>query len=108
MTDAANRTFTGFYGMTLIDKGAYDSGTTYNRGDYTFIYSTLPAFSGIKMVYVCATDGTIGVTPQGNPGQWLLDTCTHTCAGCALRFAGTTLRGSFFPGVARAPFISRA
>lgn len=114
IADSANRTFTGtYYGMTLTDKGAYDASVTYARGDYVYIYSTLAAFSGVKMVYVCLNNGTLGTAPQGNPAAFVLDACSHNCAGCTLRFspdssAPSPLRGSFFPGTSRSPWISRA
>lgn len=107
--DSANRTFTGDYGYTLSNQGAFNIATTYNQGDYVYIYSSLPQFSGIPIYYVCTTNGTAGITPQGNPSKWIPDSCSKTCAGCKLRFTGgTPLRTSAFPGVARAPFIARA
>lgn len=108
VADSSDRTFAGDYGYTLSDQGAFDIGTTYNQGDYVYIYSSLPQFSGIKVYYVCSTNGTVGITPQGNPSKWIPDSCSKTCAGCKLRFTDVPLRTSAFPGVARAPFIARA
>lgn len=108
IADNANRTFTGYYGLTLSNEGDYDAGTTYNAGDYVVIYSPLPALANIPIVYVCIKNGTVGVTPNGNPANWVADSCPHNCAGCALRYPGQALRGSFFPGVSRSEWISRA
>lgn len=109
IADIANRSFTGsIYNMTLVDRGAYSASTTYARGDYTFVVSDLPAFSGIRFYYVCTTNGTVGVTPSGTSSRWISDSCSHNCAGCKLRYPTVPLRGSFFPGVARSPWISRA
>lgn len=107
--DSANRTFTGDYGYTLSDQGAFNIATTYNQGDYVYIYSSLPQFSGIPIYYVCTTNGTVGIPPQSTPSKWIPDSCSKTCAGCKLRFTGNSpLRTSAFPGVARSPFIARA
>lgn len=108
IADAQNRTFTGsYYGMTLVDKGAYNAATTYARGDYVTTFSTLPQFSGIPFVWVCTTNGTVGVAPATSASRWVLDACTKTLAGCKLRFTGgTPLRTSAYPGVSRAGWIA--
>lgn len=109
VADSANRTFTGpYYNMTLANQGNYSSGTTYNRGDYVTIFSTLPQLSSIPLVYVCLVNGTAGVSPNGNPGSWVADSCAKTVAGCALRFAGQPLRTSAYPGATRANWIAQA
>lgn len=109
VADSSNRTFTGDYGYSLQSQGAFNILTTYQQGDYVYIYSSLPQFSGIPIYYVCTTNGTVGISPQGSPGRWIPDSCSKTCAGCKLRFSGgQALRTSAFPGTARAPFIARA
>lgn len=107
VADQKNKVFgTGGYGLTLNDRGAYNSGTLYSPGDFIYIYSTLPQFSTIKIYYVC-TNLVIGLFPPNSPGQWVADACSKSIAACKLRFPTTPLRGSFFPGVTRAGFISR-
>lgn len=109
VADSANRTFTGsYYNMTLSNQGAYSASTTYARGDYVYIYSNLPQFSGIPVYYVCLNNGTVGITPSGNPNSWVPDSCVKTLSGCALRFPGVPLRTSAMPGTTRGPWISRA
>lgn len=103
VADIANRSFVDFYGMTLNNRGVYDSNETYNRGDYV---SVATQFEGVSNVYVCAVDSTIGASPISNTSKWIADACTKNCAGCALRHE--ILRGSFFPGVARAPWLHRS
>lgn len=108
VADSANRTFAGYYGMTVVDRGAYNASTTYNKGDAVFVYSSLPQFAGIKFYYVCANNSTTGVNPVGNVAAWIPDACAKSCAACALRFPGRTLRIGAFAGVARAPWIQNA
>ncbi len=108
VADSANRTFVGHYGFTLVDRGQYDASTTYASGDYVYTYSNIPQLSGIKVLYVCRSNGTIGQNPTGSPGAWIADSCPKSCASCALRFPGRTLRFGGFPGVARADWISNA
>jgi lambda family phage minor tail protein L len=109
IADNANRTFTGFYGFGLVDMGTYDAGTTYNKGNYVTVYSSIPTLSTIPILYVCITDGTIGISPVGNTSNWVADSCPKTVAGCALRFTGgQALRTSAYPGVTRSPWIARA
>lgn len=106
VADSANREFTGsYYGMTLVDRGAYSSATTYNRGDYVTIYSDLPQFSAIPVVWVCATNGTNNVAPSSTASNWVADSCTKSCASCKLRFTDTPLRTSAMPGVSRADWV---
>lgn len=110
VADANNKQFfdASGYNYSPTDKGAFNIGTTYNQGDYVYIYSSLPQFATIPLYYVCTTNSTVGITPQGNPSRWIADSCSKTCAGCKLRYPTTPLRTSAFPGVARAPFIARA
>ncbi len=109
VADAANRTFTGsYYNMTLVDQGEYLSTTTYNRGDYVQLYSTLPLLASIPTVWVCTTNGTVGVNPSKTTSKWVADACNKTVAACKLHFPTTPLRTSAFPGVARAGWIAQA
>lgn len=118
VADANNKQFYDVNGYNLnpsgypisvyFNRGKFDISTTYYVGEYVYIFSSLPQFSTIRMYYVCTVAGTVGITPQGNPSNWIADSCSKTCAGCKLRFPLTPLRTSAFPGVARAPFIARA
>lgn len=107
VADSKNKPFgVGGYGYTLIDKGAYNAATTYAQGDYVFVYSTLPQFAGIKIYYVCTTNSTTGINPVGGTTNWIADSCAKSPRACKLRFTdGTPLRGGFYPGVTRAPWI---
>jgi len=106
VADITNKVFgAGGYGYTLVDQGQYNAATTYNQGDCVFVYSSLPQFNGIKIYYVCSTNGTVGVNPVTNPGLWIQDSCAKTPAACALRFTTTPLRFGGYPGVTRAGWI---
>lgn len=109
VADNANRTFTGtYYNMTLSNKGVYNAGTTYNRGDYVSTVSNLPQLSSIPVIYVCLVNGTIGINPVGNPGSWVSDQCSKSVAGCSLRFPNQPLRTSAYPGVTRSNWVAQA
>lgn len=107
IADKGNKIFgAGGYGYTLTSRGVYNAVTTYAQGDYVTLFSTLPQFSGIPIVFVCTRNSTVGITPLGNPVYWIADSCVKNLAGCKLRFPGVPLRGSFFPGITRAGFIN--
>ncbi len=110
VADAANRLFTGpFYSMVLNDAGAYSAVATYNRGDYVYTNSTLPQYAAIKFVWVCTTNGTIGVAPSTSSPKWVADADSKTSAACKLRFPPPlALRTSAYPGTSRAGFIGRS
>lgn len=106
ISDAANRLFgAGGYGFTLVDQGLYNASTTYNIGDCAYIVSSIPQFNGIKIYYVCQKNGTVGITPNGNPSNWIVDQCAKSCASCKLRFPTEPLRGSFYPGTSRSGWV---
>lgn len=107
VADSKNRVFgAGGYGYTLVDLGAYSAATTYAQGEYVYVQSTLPQFAGIKIYYVCTTNGTVGINPVGNPVRWVQDSCAKSPNACKLRFTGgTPLRGGFYPGVTRSQWI---
>lgn len=106
VSDVANRLFTAApYSMTLVDRGTYAAGTTYARGDYVAVYSTIPQFSAISTVWVCTTNGTVGVTPAAGVAAWVADQCSKGVAACKQRFATVPLRTSAFPGVSRSSFV---
>ncbi len=113
VADNVNRTFAGTYGYTVTDLGLYNAATTYAQGNAVYVYSSLPQFAGIKIYYVCTTNGTIGISPVGNTGSWIADQCSKNPAACKLRFGNPTqtgiadqpLRGGFFPGVTRSSWL---
>lgn len=108
VADKLNRTFTGsHYGMTLSDAGDYDANTTYNRGNWVTINPTIPQFADTPTVWVCLTNGTVGIKPSGTSSNWVADECSKTCAGCKLRFTTGPLRISAFPGAAKSGWIVR-
>lgn len=110
VADIANRPFTGsIYNLTLVDRGEYDASTVYARGDYVHVFSTIPQFAGIKIVWVCQKNGTVGITPAGGVSSvWVADSCSKSVAGCKARFPTVPLRTSAFPGAARAGWLSRS
>lgn len=96
----------GTYGLTLTNQGTYSTTTTYNVGDYVTIYSTIPQFVGLPILFVCLVNGTVGATPQNNPGLWVQDFCPKNIAGCTLRFPmPQPLRFGGFPGESQAPYL---
>lgn len=106
VTDSSNIPFNGPpYNFVLIDQGMYNALTTYNQGDCTFIYSSLPQFAGIKIYYVCSINGTVGINPVGNTTNWINDVCTKTPGACSLRFTATPLRFGGYPGATRANWV---
>lgn len=106
VADVANRLFTGpYYNMTLVDRGAFDAGTVYARGDYVYTTSALPQLAGISYYWVCTTNGTVGITPSTTVSNWTSDSCSKTCAACKLRFGTAPLRIAAFPGVSRSTWV---
>jgi len=109
IADKNNKKFVGgagTYGLSsLNNRGGYSSSETYNAGDYVYIYSNLPELADIPIYCVCLVDGTSGIVPFANTGNWVMDVCSKSIAGCKIRFPSIALRGSFFPGVSIAPFI---
>ena len=111
LTDSTGKLFgAGGYGLTLNNRGQYVTTNTYNVGDYVFIYSSIPQFVGLPVYYVCMANGITG--SSNAPAQntvWVPEVCSHTVAGCKLRFAGTyqnPLRFGGMPGVNQSPYVS--
>lgn len=94
------------YGFALNSRGVWNSGDTYNIGDWVTITSENDFSYGEELVYVCATNGTTGSSnnPQFNPTNWVADACPKNLLGCDAHF-DSPLPGGFFPGVARASFV---
>jgi lambda family phage minor tail protein L len=112
LADKNNIPFIGsYYGFSsLNNRGLWSPSTGYNAGDYVYIVSNLPQFSGLRIFYVCLVNGTAGNanSPINNPSAWVQDYCPKSIAGCKIRFpAPATIRGGFFPGTAQAPWISQ-
>ena len=112
VADYANKKFAaavidGGYGFTLLDKGEWNSATTYNIGDYVYIESTLENNAGEKFYYVCKTNGTTGALNKpnsfrsivGNP--WVADACSKMITGCKCRFPTGALPFGGFQGISR-------
>ena len=109
VSDRNNKTFLGAGGyafISLTDRGAYNSATTYAVGDYVFVTSVLPKTLGDQLFYVCNVAGTVGEAngPIVNPGRWLADACSKTIAGCKLHFQNQPLKFGGFPGISRAQY----
>lgn len=64
---------------SVIDKGLYQRGLFYNRGDSVFIEK-----GGLKYYFVCHTNHS-NVDPP-NVSYWIADTCSKTVRGCKLRW----------------------
>lgn len=107
VADKNNNSFTGYYGFTLVDKGAYNPATTYNIGDYVFLISEIEQTLGQKMLFVCSKNGTVGIKngPMKNNTSWIADACPRSVLGCRLRFPSPQiLPFGGFPGVSRGGF----
>jgi lambda family phage minor tail protein L len=95
----------GGYGFILSNQGAYNSSTTYDRGDYVYVTSQLPQTFGDLIFYVCTLNGVIGENPNTSP-KWIADSCSRRLKGCRLRFpTPQVLRFGGFPGTSRGNFV---
>ena len=111
LADKNNIPFIGsFYGFSsLNNRGVWSSSTSYNAGDYVYITSTIPQFSGLPIFYVCLKNGTSGTlnSPLNSSSNWVQDSCSKTLNGCRIRYPSPTiLRIGAYPGIAQAPYIS--
>lgn len=109
IADRNNKVFgAGGYGLTLVNQGLYNPVTSYNAGDYVYLFSPLPQLAGVPLYYVCVTSGTAGVSPLSGASSWQADSCPRTILACKLRFPNQALRFGGYPGCAQAPYtISR-
>lgn len=95
----------GGYGFTLVDQGQYNSGTTYNQGDYVYVISSLPQTLGEKIFYVSSVNGVIGENPNTSP-KWIAENCSRRIRGCRVRYPfPQVLKFGGFPGTSRGNFI---
>ena len=110
ISDSANNTFHGFYGITgFNNKGTYATGVQYYAGDYVTTSSPLSQMVGIPFVYVANQAGIS--TPLNGPGtqktMFYADSCSHSVAGCKLHYPSPLpLKHGGFPGLSRAQFIA--
>lgn len=105
--DKANKTFTSGYGLTLTNKGEWNSITVYQPGDYVYVSSILPQNYGDKFYYVCVQSNISGIKTKPGTGTfaWIADQCPKNLAGCKLRFPSGSLPFGGFPGVARSRLV---
>lgn len=101
--DKANKRFTEDYGLTLSDKGEWNSTTAYNPGDYVFIKSILPTSYGDLLYFVCFSSDIIGASnkPGTNTAVWKSCQCAKNLPACKIRNPSGDLPFGGFPGVAR-------
>ncbi len=115
IADVTNKKFEiavvdGGYGFTLSNQGEWDESTTYNEGDYVFIYSTDKRNEADtdfrKFFYVCLTNGIIGINfrPPSDLVNWAADECSKKINGCLCRYPLDDLRMGAFISLARAGF----
>lgn len=84
--------------ISLTDTGAYESGKTYNIGEYVYITN-----QGVKYYYVAKRNGVSSIPP--NPIDWIADQCSKCIKGCKFRWGsdgavdvtGTQLRKGELP-----------
>jgi len=98
----------GSYGFTLVDRGEYNEGNTYQIGHYVYIESQLRETSGEKIFYVAKQNGIIGIEngPIKSPDKWVADFCSKNLGGCKRRYPSPqVLKFGGFPGVARGDFV---
>lgn len=96
------------YGYTLSSQGAWNSGSTYQIGDWVTILSENDFTYGQILVYVCSKANTTGNinNPQFNPTNWIADACPRSILGCKGHFPTGPLPFGGAPGIARAPYIN--
>lgn len=95
------------YGYTLNDRGVWDSGETYQVGDYVTITSQNDFTFDEVFYYVCSQPDITGAAnnPQFNQTNWVADACPHNLFGCKAHFpAPAQLPAGFFPGTSRASY----
>lgn len=83
-------------GVTIVDKGAYDSNQFYNSGDTTYLN-----FNNVNYYFVASAphipavlnNNIIPISPP-NRTNWIADMCSHKIRGCELRYGvGGSARG---------------
>ena len=67
-------------GVTLVDRGLYDSNLIYNFGDFVYI-----TYNNLNYYFVCNGEN-VSVAPP-NLRYWIQDACSKKIKGCELRYA---------------------
>lgn len=93
MANLLNEKFSDLITNTAFtDKGEYNLGQIYSKGDFCFIYNR-----GIKYYFISTIDGNGSIPP--NQPAWLEDQCSKSVLGCVLRWqnigSGTIPFGGF-------------
>lgn len=88
IADKNNKVFgAGGYGLTLVNRGEWNSSNTYNSGDYVYIISILPLTEGNKVYFVCSSNGVSGeANHPTRTSLWVADSCPRSFKGCKYRF----------------------
>jgi len=98
----------------LVDKGEWEKGVTYNKGNVVsiegtkykmFSRKTASGFVGIKFKFICLNDNT-DTDPRSDSVNWRKDACSKSLQGCSLRY-GDSLPFGGYPGTHRYPFSAR-
>jgi len=107
LNDSRGNSFIGYYGLTgLNNKGAFNTGTIFYKGDYCFTYSNQLALQGVPLYFVCIQSGVSGQNPINNPNQFVQDGCSKSLSQCKLHFPyPNVLPTSSMPGISRSPWI---
>ena len=94
------------HGYTLVSRGSWSAGTTYQVGDWVTITSQNDFTYGELLVYVCSMANTVGSSnnPQFNADRWVADACPRSILGCKSHYPTGVLPFGGFPGTARAPY----
>jgi len=94
ISDSVGNDLTALYNNGTITE--FNMETTYNRGQAVKI-SAQPNSQQVDLVFVCTTDGTVGVHPNTDKNKWTMDSCPKNISGCRQRFKeinnnGTTIK----------------
>lgn len=95
----------GGYGLTLNDRGKWQDGSSYDRGDYVYLESKIQYKEGVserkRFYYVCLKNNTSTI-PYKDIVNWEADQCSKSIAGCKCRFPSNSLPFGGFPALTRA------
>jgi lambda family phage minor tail protein L len=98
----------------IVNRGEWSSTGTYNNGESAYVEATRyrvfsnktdSGFEGIKLYFLCLTDGTT-TDPRSDSTNWKRDACSKSIGGCSIRH-GDNLPFGGYPGTHRYPFSAR-
>jgi lambda family phage minor tail protein L len=109
VADVADKKFgAGGYGLTLNDRGLWNSTASYDTGDYVYLESAFMNEDNTqkkRFYYVCMVDGITGA--ENRPAistNWKLEMCSRKINGCLCRFTSDNLPFGGFPALIRVGF----